>query len=260
MSFPSRLDYIRTLQEHGFISDAAGFVADDRLTRAVYLDWLLRPQVGCVFAQLLARPTHRERSGMRMAVARGASGLGHPRELAQQIANLTREAVEDPSSQALSVLLPQVLDDAKLTELAWELGKQPGWSIEREDLWRGTLVLVGIRVRIAATTHAETLGLGPFPIFPRTRQCPVTTLEVRTKPSGAKRSRQQSGYLASHLADITMTLPKEDYRRRRVVFTPWLRKRILGTNDRRAKAGVTYSVPAVMWRELRARDLGNHAP
>ena len=62
MEFPRRQDYIRQLQEHGLVSDEAGFVADDGLTEAVYLDWLLRPQVGCVFAQLLARPVLPDRS------------------------------------------------------------------------------------------------------------------------------------------------------------------------------------------------------
>ena len=130
MEFPRREDYIRELQEHGLVSDETGFIADDRLTEAVYLDWLLRPQVGCVFAQLLARPVYR--TGLRTVVARGSSGLGDPSELAVQIAHLVKESVDDPATEALSVLLPQIRDNEALARLAWELGHRPGWTIEKE--------------------------------------------------------------------------------------------------------------------------------
>lgn len=69
MEFPPRQDYIRQLEEHGLVAGEADFIADDSLTEAVYLDWLLRPQVGCVFAQLLARPMYRD--GVRTEVVRG---------------------------------------------------------------------------------------------------------------------------------------------------------------------------------------------
>ena len=253
MEFPRRQDYVRQLQEHGLVSDEAGFIADDRLTEAVYLDWLLRPQVGCVFAQLLARPVHR--TGVRTVVARGSSGLGDPSELAIQIADRVDESVNEASTEALSVLLPQVLDAEALARLVWELGNQPRWTIEQERPWRNTLVLVGLRVEIAAGVVAETLGMGPFTIFPTTRQCPVTTLEVRTKPERAKKGHLSRTHLAAHLADLPVghMLTNAEHRSRRVRFTPWLKERILGKQgDLRAKAGVTYSVPAAIWSSLKA--------
>ena len=252
MQFPMRQDYVRQLQEHGLVSDEAGFVADDRLTEEVYLDWLLRPQVGCVFAQLLARPVYR--TGLRTVVARGPSGLGDPSELAVQIAHLVNESAHDASTEALSVLLPQILDAEALARLAWELGHQPGWTIEKERPWRKTLVLVGLRVEIAPKVVAETLGMGPFNIFPTTRQCPVTTLEVRTKTKRAKKSRVLRTNLAAHLADLPLghIMTNAEHRSRRERFTPWLKKRILGEQgDSRAKASVTYSVPAAIWSSLK---------
>ena len=253
MKFPRRQDYVRHLQGHGLVSDEAGFVADDSLTEAVYLDWLLRPQVGCVFAQLLARPVYR--TGVRTVVARGSSGLGDPRELAIQIAHLVEESVNDASTEALSVLLPQILDPEALTHLVWELGKQPGWIIEQEHPWRKSLVLIGLRVEIAADVVAETLGMGPFDIFPTTRQCPITTLEVRTKSMRAKKSHRSNTYLAAHLADLPVNhiLTAAEHRARRQKFTPWLKKRILEQQvDMRAKAGVTYPVPVAIWSSLKA--------
>ena len=252
MAFPTRKEYLQQLKDHGLVASEDEFVANDQLTEAVYLDWLLRPQVGCVFAQLLARPIHR--TGMRTVVARGSSGLGKPRELAVEIAGLVREATEDPSTESLSVLLPQVLDDHSLASLIWELEHQPGWRIDLERLWRKRLVLVGLRVLIAPKVYAETLGMGPFLTFPTTRQSPVTSLEIRTKPLRARKSKFSRGDLATHLAALPVDHFLTTARRTKLSnrFTPWLRKRVLGFKvDQRAKAAVTYSIQAAIWAELK---------
>ena len=254
MSFPGRRDYLRQLQEHGLVTDETAFIADDVLTEAVYLDWLNRPQVGCVFAQLLARP--RNRSGMRTVVARGSSGEGDPSELAEQIAQLATESAKDPSTEALSVLMPQIVSLETLAQLVWELGTQPGWAVELEQTWRKATVRIGLRVEIAPDIFAEALGMGPFEIFPPTRKCPMTTLEIRTKRIRAKRSQRSEKYLAAHLADIPTKrfLTPSKHGSLFKDFTPWLRKRILGgQEDMRAKAGVTYSIPAAIWRSLKEK-------
>ena len=255
MRFPTRLDYIRQLQKHGLIIDEAEFVANDCLTEAVYLDWLRRPQIGCEFAQLLARPANRTR--IRTVVARGSAGVGDPGELAIQISRLVEKSVNDASDEALSVLLPQILDNQGLTYFVWELSKIKGWTIEREHPWSGRLVLIGLRVKIANGVVAETLGLGPFPIFPPTRQCPITTLEIRTKSRRSKQSHVSNTHLAAHLADIDVSdiLTPAEYGYNFDVRTPCLRNQILaGQDDLRAKAAVTYSLPAAIWSSLKAGD------
>ena len=254
MAFPTRQDYVGQLQKHGLIINEADFVNDDGLTEAVYLDWLRRPQVGCIFAQLLARPSYR--ANLRTVVARGTSGIGDPTELATQIANLVSESVGNDSDESLSVLLPQVLIPETLVHLVWALGNQTMWKIEKETLWRRTLVLVGLRVEIAEGVFAETLGMGPYDIFPTTRQCPITTLEIRTKDIRAKRNRLTRNLLASHLADIPTEhiMKSSTHGLLRSKLTPWLKRRILGhQNDMRAKAGVTYSLPVAIWSTLKAR-------
>ena len=165
------------------------------------------------------------------------------------------ESVKDAPTEALSVLLPQVLDVEGLTRFAWELGQQPGWIVEKESRWRSRLTLVGLRAEIADRVVAETLGMGPFDIFPTTRQCPVTTLEIRTKTTRAKKSHLSKTHLAAHLADVPVDhkLTSAEFRSRFKRFTPWLKARILGgQGDLRAKAGVTYSVPAAIWSALKA--------
>ena len=251
MGFPTRTDYLHQLQQHGLIVDEADFVANDQLIEAVYLDWLLRPQVGCVFAQLLARPIHRE--GIRTVVVRGSGNSGKPSELATEIARLVQEATDDSSTEALSVLLPNVLDHQSLAELAWELGHQPRWKTEIERPWRRRVVLVGLRVEIDQDIHAEILGMGPFQTFPTTRQSPVTSLEIRTKTWRAKVSQLTQGQRAAHLADIPSGhfLTNEEFGVRFKTLTPWLKKRILGqSSDQRAKAKITFSVQAPIWNAL----------
>ncbi len=252
MDFPQRQDYVSHLREHGFIRTERDFVGDDNLTQAVYLDWLRRSQVGCVFAQLLARPTFR--TGIRTVTVRSPSDLNEAGELAEQIARLVEESVEEPSVEALSILLPNVRESEALARLVWALGNQPNWSIEQEQLWRGTLRLIGLRVAIADDVVSEPLGMGPFSIFPATRQCPLTTLEVRTKTTRTRRSQYSSEHLATHLADLPTghMLTPEEHGVRFSIFTPRLKKRVLGReSDARAKAGVTFSVPAAIWAFLR---------
>ena len=254
MWFPSRKDYLRQLQDNDLVHSEADFVADDQLTKAVYLDWIRRPQVGCIFAQLLARHAHRSR--IRTVVARGCFGTGDPKELAIQVNLLVGESADDPSSEALSVLMPQILDLQTLADFAWQLSHQPGWTIEREHTWRRRLVLIGLRAQIGTGVVAETLGLGPFEIFPSTRKCPLTTLEIRTKPKRAKRSQLSNEYLAAHLADIPTThmLAPKTHRALFKHLTPKLRRRILeGKEDMRAKASVTYTLPIAIWSDLKAK-------
>ena len=255
MRFPTRDDYIRQLVAHGLIVDAAGLVGSDHLTEAIYLDWLRRPQIGCIFAQLLARRDNR--TGIRTVVARGTSGLGKPSELAVQIDQLVEESVDDVSVEALSVLMPQVVDIEILARIVWGLNQLPRWRIETPHRWRRDLVLVGLRVEIATDVVAESLGLGPFPIFPTTRQCPITTLEIRTKIERAKKSRLFKSQRAAHLAAIPIRniLSTDSFGSRFNKYTPALRRRILeGQNDRRAKARVTYSIPAAIWSSLKSGD------
>ncbi len=253
MRFPSRPDYIQQLEKHQLIADESAFINDDCLTKAVYLDWLRRPQVGCIFAQLLARPANR--FGMRTVVARGSSGNGKPKELAAQIDNLVEESIRDASDEAITVLLPHILTFEVLARLIWELSELPSWHIEIERRWRRTVFLIGLRVKIAKNVYAETLGMGPFAIFPSTRQCPVTTLEIRTKTKRAKRSRLFRNRRAAHLAAISVDgmLTTDGFKYRFKRLTPRLRRRALGgENDKRAKARVTYSIPAAIWSDLKA--------
>ena len=252
MAFPDRGDYLRFLVADGKIASEDDFINNDALNKDVYLDWLRRGQVGCVFAQLFARPTNR--ASIWTLVARGPDGAGKPGELAAAINQAVRDAVVDASSEGLSVLLPHVLNPEHLIQTVLELARLPEWRIEREARWRGTLVLVGLRVQIAEGVWAEPLGMGPFSFFPPTRHSPITSLEIRTKTERARRGKLHKSALAAHLAQMStgdMLTPSEFQVRFRE-HTPKLRKRILGgQDDHRAKAGVTFALPAAIWSAMR---------
>ncbi len=252
--FPTRRDYLSFLIQSSVVPNEAGFVANDELVTAVYLDWIKRGQVGCVFAQLLTRPKHRHI--LTTVVARERATTSDPHDLALRLAAAVAAGVADEKCEGLTVLFPTVLTPDALVSLVIEVSKLPGWSIERDWPWRGTLSLVGLRVDIAEKVKAETLGLGPYPFFPATRQCPVTSLEIRTKIDRSKYSKTDPGILAAHLADLPIDMSPGRFGKMFREWTPALKRRILrGEPDERAKASVTYSLPLALWTGLK----GSHS-
>ena len=251
MRFPNRRDYVEHLVQIGAAADENALVANAELSESVYLDWLKRGQVGCVFAQLLGRP--RPRRQLRTVVIGQSSGPTSTEDRALQISAAVQQSVAEPEVEGLTVLLPNVVDPEPLVRLLHSLSALPDWTTEREWPWR-RLIIVGLRVSIENGVWAEVLGLGPFQFLPPTRQSPITSLEIRTKTERAKYGKINPEILASHLADIPTYgfLTNEKHRRLFTKFTPALRHRILGgSEDQRAKAGVTFAVPAVMWYDLK---------
>ena len=254
-TFSTREDYTSFFAERGLPEER--LLADAGLVEAIYLDWLRRGQVGCVFAQLLARPFNR--SKVRTLVLNGsAAGLMASRALAKEIGSVFLETVHDEVAEALTILLPQLTQPEALVYLIRSLEELPDWRLESKLPWRDTITSVGVRALIERDqeweTWAEVLGMGPFPTFlPPTRQCPITSLEIRTKTGRKIRSKINPDATAGYLAAIPaeLFLGKRDFGRLFEKLTPALKLRILGgTSDDRAKASVTFSVPAAIWSGL----------
>ena len=251
MRFPGRRDYIDFLVGGGLVGDEGEFIQDSALNEEVYLDWLLRGQVGCIFAQIFGR--RRNRTSLHTVVVYG-DGENDPAQLSGRIDAAACDAVTDSHVEALSVILPTVLTSESLVRLLISLSTRQNWRVELERRWRRTLTLVGIRLQIADNVWAEVLGMGPFAFLPQTQQSPVTSIEIRTKTERAKRSKIHPDTLAGHLADIS-TVGLITRGCHRILFnalTPQLRLRILGgRGDARAKAGITFAVPAALWDGLK---------
>ncbi|MPZ50919.1 MAG: hypothetical protein GEU75_16735 [Dehalococcoidia bacterium] len=254
-AFATRADYLTFLRAEGITEE--DLLRDPDLVKAVYLDWLRRGQVGCVFAQLLSRPANREH--VRTLVLMGsATDPAAARELAQQIDTAFKEAVAATGIEALSLLLPQLTQSEGLVYLTKALEELNDWKLESILPWRDTTTIIGVRALIEKDgedeTWAEILGMGPFPnSMPPTRLCPITSVEIRTKTLRRRASKVNPGATSGHLADIPseLFLGARSHKRLFDVLTPALKLRILGgTPDDRAKASVTFSVPTPMWKGL----------
>ena len=252
--FPSRIDYVNSLVTQGIVADDADFRHQEDLVKAVYFDWLKRGQVGCIFAQLFGRM--RNRGGLSTVVVATSDELT-PSELARHIDSLVDGSISGTETNAISVLLPGVRDAVTLTNLMVHLSTLEGWQIELEMPWRTTMIMVGLRRYLSEDIWAEVLGLGPFQFLPPTRQSPITSLELRTSPEPAPKSKTSDSMRAAHLAQLTADfLTVEQYKTRRTLTKGW-RTRILGgasgARDHRAKARVTFALPAAIWNAFRAR-------
>jgi hypothetical protein len=249
--FPGRQDYISHLQRVGLIDSETTFNRNDKLVETVYLDWLTRGQVGCIFAQLLGRP--RSRRKLRIVVfSTNAASFEDTAETARLVSDAVSHAVRAKEIEALTILLPAITSIDNLARFVVTLGNLPGWRFESLLPWR-SLVRVGLRAHIEGDAWAEILGTGPFPqFFPATRQSPITSLEIRTKTRRGVFSKVwPRKYIALHAAQI----PAEDFIGGRSFsrlfddLTPKLRLRMLGgESDERAKAAVTFAIPTAVWQ------------
>ena len=251
--FPSRHDYVNSLMAQGLASDDADFQRRPDLVEIVYLDWLRRGQVGCIFAQLFGRLRNRKGLSTMVVVPKEERA---PLALAREIDSLVVNAMKGTGTNAASVLLPGIRDVDALTDLIVNLAYLGGWEIELETPWRKTMVMVGLRRFLSDDIWAEVLGLGPFPFLPPTRQSPITSLELRTSPDRALKSKSNPLMRAVHLAQLPTEhfLTRDQFRDRFKTWTPGWKARILGgARDYRAKARVTFTVPAAIWYAFKTR-------
>lgn len=249
--FPSRHDYVNSLIDQGLATDDADFQRQQDLVKAVYLDWLKRGQVGCVFAQLFGRL--RNRKGLRTEVILTIREQS-PGEIASEIEALVNDSLGSAGIDAISVLLPGIRDVEVLTHLLVSLSALEKWELELETPWRNTMVMVGLRRYFSEDIWAEILGLGPFQFLPPTRQSPITSLELRTSPERALKSKTNRSMRAVHLAQLLTDdfLTPDQHGVRFKKWTPGWKARILGgARDYRAKAKVTFTLPAAIWNAFR---------
>ena len=252
MRFPNRRDYLDLLLAQSAIAHDSEFIGRPDLVEEVYLDWLRHSQVGCVFAQLLGRP--RNRKGLQVEViTESAESKEGARSIANRIDRKFQDAVDDTETEGLSVLMPAVRAPEEITNILLALAELPRWKIEYARAWRSTLMVVGLRAQLSSRVWAEVLGLGPVAVFPYTRQSPITSLEIRTKEQGSIFSKFNPAMRAAHLAQLPTRhfLTPKEHRDRFKTLTPKLRLRVLGgQDDKRAKAAVTFAIPAAIWRVL----------
>ena len=142
MRFPARRDYVDFLVKNKIVADENAFISRGDLNEEVYLDWLRRGQVGCVFAQLLGR--RRNRSQMRTTVLKEKA----PDKLANEIDAEAVRSMANPEIEGLSILLTTIVDSESFLRVLAALVALPRWRVPRQSLWGKTLVQLGLEFQI----------------------------------------------------------------------------------------------------------------
>ena len=212
-----------------------------------YLRWRQQPPVGCVFARIIAR---RPAAYAQQIVE--ITGKDSPTDVAAEIAARIGTLVSDHETQAAAILMPNVSSLEVLAKVALALDHESMWKVTTSHLVStpaGDMVAFHIVREIpfgTTTCPSEALVLGPYPEFPPTRQAPITALEIYVgapRPNDPKTGNPTS---KANLAHMETHLPTE-----RAFMKTWNnsvdgRAKSLGCDDNRAKAKVSFVIPAAL--------------
>lgn len=225
-----------------------------------YLGWRRQPKgSGCTFARVIALKP--ENYGQEFATFPGKDS----KELARLIDEQVSKFVADPNVTAGVILLPDLkVDPEPLARMALELGTYSGWDVTTRKLPPSTpgspLVAFGVVRQIPSgptsspsgppSYPSEALIAGPFDDFPPTRLAPVTAMEIFVGSPLARDPKTGGVPTKANLAHIKLPGINDDMHQ-----TWWLksvadRARVLGVDDDRARAKVSFVVPMALATRL----------
>lgn len=259
--FPTRADYVRFLIAKKEVDMDDDMATRPELARQLQLDWHLRAQHGCRFAQILAKDATQLGWGaivVQINNHENIKGL-----IAGEVRNQLHAAIGSPDVLAVSVLFPGISTPDALINLLFQLQTELGWtlSVPGEDTFdpgdgRPPLKRVLVRVTLSESVLSWALGFGPFDFLPVTRRAPLTEIAFAVKPKvlPLRSSRLNADPATAHLADVPV--PIEDALFDRLwADTEQGKKLLLGRDDDpTAKAKVTFAVPAILWESLYKRQ------
>jgi hypothetical protein len=222
--------------------------------RSEYLEWRHGEAVGCVFARLIAI-----RPGNYGQKVEEIPSRGIPMQVASTIARRIDRFVSDNAVSAAALLLPDIATLEKLTQVAVALRTHPGWLVSFSVLQNsraGDLVAARIVREIPfgdTVCPSEALVLGPFPEFPLTRQSPVVALEVyvgEPMPQDPKTHQATTKANLAHM-DLSRGADLDQHQIDRMWQSSIdARLKSLGVEDSRAKAKVSFVIPASLAEQL----------
>lgn len=226
--------------------------------KAEYLEWRRGLPVGCVFARLMSkRPAN---FGQVVEEIRGAA----PANVAAVIAARVDEFVADEAVVAAAFVLPEITTLRALTEMALALRAHPKWLVRTSRLEpppNSDLVAVAILRELPLDDESrlsEALVLGEFEVFPPTRRAPVTALELfvgvplrqdpKTHQPINRVNLAHIDLLDADTINVDLAPPAID--------SMWAKSKegrlrsLGGVEDNRAKARVSFVIPASLAHEL----------
>jgi hypothetical protein len=215
--------------------------------RAQYLEWKRSTtDMGCMFARMIAvRP---EDYGQAVEVVSSSSD---PLRVADRIEARIAQLVADPDVHAATLLMPGITTSEQLAKMATALQGRPLWSVTARPLaefQEADLAAIAITRDIPTEggemIPSEALVLGTFPAFPKTRQAPITALEIFTGvPLDFDPKEVEKAASKANLAHIRMPILKEHARARLWAMSQQGRLASLKGEDPRAKAKVALVLP-----------------
>jgi hypothetical protein len=205
--FPSRMDYVECLIEHGLVHDECDLWQKEELVVAIQNHWHQSGQSGCVFSRYLTRDA--AASGWKARVFHlhpadepdlGRAGLNA----------ILDEEIASKECELLSLLFPAATTGSDLANV---LGILAG--LDRSVVLRpkphGHLVDFSIRIHLAKDMQAWVLGFGPFSFLPATRQAPVLEVVFRTKTKTQRTTERGGDLLAVHVADVPLNVKAQQF-------------------------------------------------
>jgi hypothetical protein len=237
----SRADYAEAMRTAGLMGKKDELAKHSQLAAAAQAHWHATGSDGCTFAAFLSE--RRDEYGWETHVVSGSSDA---RDLAYAIAEVVERRQAEPEVEVVSVLLPELDDEALLSALLVRLAGLTDWDVHlqgretNEDL--GPLVRLGVRAAVEFDHWSEVLGFGCFAAQANTRLAPFTEMAIRAKPPKTHRLNQRA-----YMADIDTGFERDQVR-------AWWRateddrsRRLGKSQDLRGKARVTFSLLESVW-------------
>ena len=219
-----------------------------------YLRWRrIEPDVGCVFARLIAaKPAQYGQRVRRVPKAKT------PSLVARKIAAIVADLVTDDSVAAATLVFPHITTLEHTARVMLALDDEAHWSVSTalvQEPPPGQFIAVRVVREIpfgADTCPSEALVFGNFHEFPPTRRSPITALETfvgQPRPHGPLDDIPTT---KANLAHIEMRLKTHEMFLRMWEASRERRTRSLGGQDNRAKAKVSFVIPPALADELGA--------
>lgn len=207
--------------------------------------------IGCMFARTIANRPRYHRQAVEVIEA------GTPARVAKRIEDRIGALIAKPEVAAAALIFPKLTSLESLAKALLALQGQPNWELKFGTLDHpqlGELVTVAI-VRLIPTQEgkmipSEALVLGPFSEFPRTRQSPVSALEIFVGEPLQLDPKTGGIAAKANLAHMKIRLPTQQAFERLMELSSAGRAKSLGGPDDRAKAKVSFVLTKAQAKSL----------
>ncbi len=204
--------------------------------------WAKSRLVGCLFARAMFK------APKEYGIAFDHYSGSDPSELAPAVAAGVVRCIEQPETEGVVCLFPDIGEPSQIRALFEDLVANHGWSLRmaREQFQGQEFDILGVDVPVGedqgAEVLAEVVAFAPFEYLPITRRAPVTAFSLRTKPALSDEPLTGRTERRANLAAIKFDVPPQAFSRL------WeksheLRVELVGEGNPLARARVAIGIP-----------------